>query len=97
MVSFVATKAEQDGNVRVANHVHKLASAMQAHLELPPFYRILAGLPTAPCVNINEDGRILYKEVSTTYNNNNSNNFIDHLIVRVLERESLTLLILWRR
>lgn len=63
VVRFIATKSEQDGNTRVANHVHKLASAMQAHLELPPFYRILSGLPTAPYVKINEDGRIQYTEV----------------------------------
>lgn len=36
---------------------------MQAHLDLPPFYRILSGLPTAPYVTIAEDGRIQYAEV----------------------------------
>lgn len=62
VVRWIANKAEIDGNIRVANHVKKLAAAMQTHLDLPPFYRILSGLPTAPGVKIADDGRIVYTE-----------------------------------
>eukprot|EP01113_Clastostelium_recurvatum_P021328 TRINITY_DN2525_c0_g1_i1.p1 TRINITY_DN2525_c0_g1~~TRINITY_DN2525_c0_g1_i1.p1 ORF type:complete len:1737 (+),score=426.62 TRINITY_DN2525_c0_g1_i1:1-5211(+) len=63
VVEALVVRARTEGNVRVAQHVSRLADSVRSHLGQPPMFRILSGSPTAPSVTVGDDGKISFGDV----------------------------------